>query len=320
MAIEHARAHELPKPWGVEDLRPWGKMPRDSGAIGEIWYERPGRPIAAPALLLKLLFTSQPLSIQVHPDDASARSMGLPGGKTEAWYVLSAAPEAQVAVGLNRRLTSQQLRAAIGDGSISDLVQWQTVVQDDIVLVPAGTIHAIGAGLVIAEIQQRNDVTFRLFDHGRHRELHVESAIAVSNAGPADARAIPIRLTESRTLLASDLHFVFERFDLAPNSLWRLEAERETWLLVLSGDARAGTRDIAIGDALFVQADHADIFTGAVGIIVLVAYTGGASDPQLLQPVGRLDAIAAQQRRGEVPALRSNNEAALTNGPMETIE
>jgi mannose-6-phosphate isomerase len=133
-------------------------------------------------------------------------------------------------------------------------------------------------------------------------------------------QAIPIRLTESRTLLASDLHFVFERFDLAPNSLWRLEAERETWLLVLSGDARAGTRDIAIGDALFVQADHADIFTGAVGIIVLVAYTGGASDPQLLQPVGRLDAIAAQQRRGEVPALRSNNEAALTNGPMETIE
>ena len=96
-----------------------------------------------------------------------AQSMGLPNGKTEAWYVLSATPEAKVALGLKRRLTPQQLREAIDDGSISDLVVWQAVSAGDVIFVPAGTIHAIGAGLVIAEIQQRSDATFRLFDHGR---------------------------------------------------------------------------------------------------------------------------------------------------------
>ena len=70
MAIEHARAHALPKPWGVVDLRPWSNARHDGGAIGEIWYERPGGAAPDPSLLLKLLFTSQPLSIQVHPDDA----------------------------------------------------------------------------------------------------------------------------------------------------------------------------------------------------------------------------------------------------------
>ena len=119
MAIEHARTRALPKPWGVEDLLPWSHVGHDGNAIGEIWYERPDSAALDPSLLLKLLFTSQPLSIQVHPDDAFAHAMGLPSGKTEAWYVLSAAPEAKVALGLSRRLTPQQLREAIDDGSIS---------------------------------------------------------------------------------------------------------------------------------------------------------------------------------------------------------
>src|SRR5712692_483736 len=122
MAIELARARALPKPWGVVDLRPWSNARHDDGAIGEIWYERPGKDATNPSLLLKLLFTNQPLSIQVHPDDAFAHSMGLPNGKTEAWYVLSATPEAKVALGLHRRLTSQEFRQATYDGSISDLV------------------------------------------------------------------------------------------------------------------------------------------------------------------------------------------------------
>ena len=105
MTIEHALAHSLPKPWGVVDPRPWSSAGRDDNTIGEIWYERSGSAAVAPSLLLKLLFTNQPLSIQVHPDDAYAQSIGLPNGKTEAWYVLSAAPEAKVALGLKRRLT-----------------------------------------------------------------------------------------------------------------------------------------------------------------------------------------------------------------------
>src|SRR5271168_818806 len=103
MVIEHACAHALPKPWGVLDLRPWSDARRDGddgGAIGEIRYERPAMAPADSSLLLKLLFTNQPLSIQVHPDDAFAHGMGLPRGKTEAWCVLRAAPEAKVALGL----------------------------------------------------------------------------------------------------------------------------------------------------------------------------------------------------------------------------
>src|SRR3954463_6162403 len=93
-------------------------------------------------------FTNQPLSIQVHPDDAFAHSIGLPRGKTEAWYVLSATPQAKVALGLDRQMTIPQLRDAIDDGSIPGHVVWQSVLANDAIFVPAGTIHAIGAGLV----------------------------------------------------------------------------------------------------------------------------------------------------------------------------
>jgi mannose-6-phosphate isomerase len=276
MTIEHAHAQFLPKPWGVNDLRPWSNA-RQNGNIGEIWYERSSPVAAAPALLLKLLFTSQPLSIQVHPDDAYAQSMGLPNGKAEAWYVLSAAPEAKVALGLKRGLTPRQLRQAIDDGSISELVAWQAVCAGDTIFIPAGTIHAIGAGLVVAEIQQRSDVTFRLFDHGRDRDLHVEDAIAVADSGPFDSRGTPTRLTDTRTLLTSNSHFTFERIELAPNSTWWLEAKEETWLLVVGGGARAGSLDLAVGDAVFVQSDSIKIRTGKAGFAGLVAYRGGMS-------------------------------------------
>ncbi len=295
MAIEHARAHARPKPWGHADLRPWSGAPQDGGVIGEIWYERSGA--SHPSLLLKLLFTSQPLSIQVHPDDAYAQSIGLPNGKTEAWYVLSATPDAKVALGLKRRLTRQQLRQAVGDGSIADLVAWQAVSPGDTIFVPAGTIHAIGAGLVIAEIQQRSDATFRLFDHGRQRELHIEDAIAAADAGPADSRVMPTPITDTRTLLNSNAHFVFERIDLAPNSAWCLEAERETWLLVVDGNARAGSFDVARGDAVFAQADRLDLRAGTAGMAGLVAYPGVGLVADLLQRRGRRDTKGTRQRQ-----------------------
>jgi mannose-6-phosphate isomerase len=284
MTIEHAIAHSLSKPWGVTDPRPWSSAGRDDNTIGEIWYERSSSVDVAPALLLKLLFTNQPLSIQVHPGDVYAQSIGLPNGKTEAWYVLSASPEAKIALGLKRRLTPQEMRHAADDGSISELVVWQTVRAGDAVFVPAGTIHAIGAGLVIAEIQQRSDATFRLFDHGRGRELHIDNAIAVSDVGPAGIHAAPSRLTDSRTLLASNAYFTFEKIELMPNSAWCLEAKRETWLLVVSGSARTSAFDVAIGDAVFAQSDRVNIRTGTNGMSGLLAYTGGLV-PELLQCV-----------------------------------
>jgi mannose-6-phosphate isomerase len=284
MTIEQALAHSLSKPWGVVDPRPWSSAGRDDNTIGEIWYERSGAAVSAPALLLKLLLTNQPLSIQVHPGDAYARSIGLPNGKTEAWYVLSAASEAKVALGLKRHLTPQEMRQAADDGSISDLVVWQEVWAGDTVFVPAGTIHAIGAGLVIAEIQQRSDATFRLFDHGRGRELHIDNAIAVADAGPAGIQTAPSRLGEGRTLLVSNALFTFEKIDLAPKSAWCLEAKQETWLLVISGSARTGSFDVAMGDAIFAQSDRVDIRAGMAGLSGLLAYAGGL-DPELLQCV-----------------------------------
>ena len=321
MAIERARVRALPRVWGVADLAPWTNAAHDNVPVGEIWYERPGQQTPDSSLLLKLLFTSQPLSIQVHPNDAYARSIGLPNGKTEAWYVLSAAPGAKVGLGLKRRLTQQQLREAVDDGSILDLVVWHTALPDDVIYVPAGTIHAIGAGLVIAEIQQRSDATFRLFDYGRQRELHVEDAVAVADAGPARFRVRPNCFTEERALLVSGPHFVLERIDLAPNSSWRLEAKRETWLLVLSGDAVAGSLDLARSDAVFAQLDRVDIRVGMAGMKGLVAYTGIGPVAQLLRRFAKPGSLdETRPPVTQVATSPARARACSTNSRPETTK
>jgi len=322
MAIERARAQAVQKPWGVADLRPWNRVNHDgSRLVGEIWYERSGSAASDPSLLLKLLFTSQPLSIQVHPDDAYAQSMGLARGKTEAWYILSAVPGARIALGLKKRLAPRQLREAVEDGSIAGLVAWRTVLAGDVIFVPAGTIHAIGAGLVIAEIQQRSDATFRMFDFGRKRELHVANAVAVADVGPADAGLKPKRLTDERTLLVSNPHFAFERIELSPGAALHLETERETWLLVVGGSARAGKFDVATGDAVFAQSDSVDIQAGPEGMASLVAYTGvGGPVPHLLQRRAQAsapDAAPLEDRPRPTPFLRT--KAAPMNGPAGTV-
>ncbi len=283
MAVEHAGIHAVRKPWGSTDLLPWSGIVDAGFAIGELWFERAETRAPNPALLLKLLFTNQPLSIQVHPDDAFARSLGLANGKTEAWYVLSAVPGARVAIGLKRALTAAQLRSAIESGSISQLVQWKPVAEGDVISIPAGTIHAIGAGLVLAEIQQRSDSTFRLFDFGRPRELHVENAVAVARAQPFECSSTPKRLTDARTLLVANPHFVLERIDLPPNSTWKLCAERETWLLVLDGRAKVGLINAFVGEAVFVEDDRARIDVGSDGMKGLLAYLGPDPCPFLLQ-------------------------------------
>src|SRR5271165_3548890 len=210
MPIELACPRLSPKPWGVEVLRPWSKEHREGTRVGEIWYERASETVPEPSLLLKLLFTDQPLSIQVHPDDAYAQMIGLPRGKTEAWYVVDATPDARIAIGLSQRLTRSQLHDAIVDGSIADLVLWRSVLPGDSFYVPAGTIHAIGAGLVIAEVQTRVDATFRLFDHGRQRELHIDQGMAVAVPEPASCPAEQCRLSDARKLLVVSPQFIVE--------------------------------------------------------------------------------------------------------------
>ena len=198
--------------------------------------------------------------------------MGLPHGKTEAWYILSAEPGAKVATGLKRSVTATALRAAIDDGSIMDLVAWHEVAAGDTVLVPAGTIHAIGAGLVIAEIQQRGDVTFRLFDYGRQRELHVDQAVAVAFAGPAIAQDGRLPGGGGRMVLADSPYFVMERIDLPPDTRWDFNATTETWLLALSGGASLGTSPLSTGEVLFLEDDQIRLQTGADRMSCLLAF------------------------------------------------
>jgi mannose-6-phosphate isomerase len=316
VAIEHACIRAVRKPWGSIDLRPWSEIHTDGVAIGELWFQRSDINAPDPALLLKLLFTTEPLSIQVHPDDAFAQSIGLEHGKTEAWYILSATPDAKIAVGLKRRLTTPQLRASIEDGSISDLVQWHGVSKDDVIFVPAGTIHAIGPGLVIAEIQQRSDATFRLFDHGRQRELHVDNAVAAANAGPPERQSVPRRLTDVRTMLVASQQFVLERIDLAPKSNWELDAEHETWVLVLEGCARIGLTNASVGDAIFLEAEGANIEVGSEGIKCLLAYSGPEPSPSLLQNLDGWNAGSpVRNLSSSLP-----NHRAIAGSPVRSME
>ena len=214
MSIEHASVRAMHKPWGVSDLQPWSSIDGTGDAVGELWFERADKNAPIPALLLKLLFTSEPLSIQVHPDDTFARAMGLPNGKSEAWYIISAKPDAQIGVGLKHRVTPQQLRASIRDGSIAELIHWRPVAKGEAIYIPAGTIHALGAGIVLAEIQQRSDTTFRLFDYGRQRELHEDNGVAVANAWPLRSAPKPARVGGERTVLVASRYFVLERLEL----------------------------------------------------------------------------------------------------------
>ena len=126
----------------------------------------------------------------------------------------------------------------------------------------------------MAEIQQRSDATFRLFDHGRQREIHVDNAVAAANAGPAECQSVPRRLTDARSLLVASPHFVLERIDLPPNSNWELDAEQETWVLVVEGHAQVGLMNAFVGEAIFVEADRASLKVGTRGLKASVGLSG----------------------------------------------
>jgi mannose-6-phosphate isomerase len=282
------------KPWGSSDLRPFSDVDASGEHVGELCFERADKDAPASSLLFKLLFTSEPLSIQVHPDDTFARAIGLRNGKSEAWYILSAKPGAQIGVGLTHRVTPQELHASIRNGSIVDLLHWRPVAQGDSIFIPAGTIHAIGAGIVLAEIQQHSDATFRLFDYGSQRELHEDNGVAVANAGPLRVITNPTPLTSARTVLVASRHFVLEQVDLPAGSSWALAAEPETWILVLDGHAAIGLANASIGQTIFAGGDRAIIEVGADGMKALIAYPASKPVESLLQGLGEhvADAIA----------------------------
>ena len=184
------------KIWGTTDLAPWYATPQNK--IGEVWFE------ADLPLLVKFVFTSEKLSVQVHPNDAFARTHENSLGKTEMWYVLRADPGAQIAMGFREPIARERLTESALSGKIERLLHWVNVKPGDAFFIPAGTVHAIGGGLALCEVQQHSDITYRLYDYGRPRELHLEKAVQVASLDPHDANplSLPINCPYFHTELA----------------------------------------------------------------------------------------------------------------------
>lgn len=281
MTVEKARVRAVAKPWGSLDPSPWFSRAGGGEPIGELWFEREDPTAPAPELLFKLLFATRPLSIQVHPDDTLARSRALPGGKSEAWYILAARPGAEVVLGLRRALDDAALRAAVADGSIVDEVVRREVRRGDVVFVPAGTVHAIGAGLVIAEIQQNNDTTWRLHDYGSGREIHVDDAVAAVRLDAASGVIAPGATVEGRTRRVVDRHFVLEHLALPASARSTLDVASEAWLLAIDGGARIGTVAVSRGEAVHLERTATVLTAGPDGVELLLAHTGRHPRPCL---------------------------------------
>lgn len=165
--------------WGTAATQPWFAN-EEGRRIGEVWFDVPE---SFPGLI-KFLFTAEDLSIQVHPPDCDGRR-----GKTEMWHVLRAEPGARVALGVDREVTREELRKACLDGTVLDMLRWTPARPGDTFFIPAGTVHALGAGLVVCEIQQNSDCTYRMFDFGRGRELHLAQSLEVATLTAYDGRS-----------------------------------------------------------------------------------------------------------------------------------
>ena len=173
------------KPWGKDVLPPPFQTPAGK-RIGEIWFEPPA---GLPQLLVKYIFTSEKLSVQVHPSDAQTEAAGLGRqGKEECWLVIDAEPGATLGIGFSEDIDAETMRRAALDGSIERMLVWHPVKTGDFFYIPANTVHAIGGGCSIIETQQNSDITYRLYDYGRPRELHLDKGIAVAKGAPYDMR------------------------------------------------------------------------------------------------------------------------------------
>lgn len=175
---------QVEKPWGRDGL-PAPFVTVTGARIGEIWFEPPP---ALPQLLVKYIFTSEALSVQVHPSDEQTIAKGLGRqGKEECWLILDAEPNAKLGIGFKQEISADAMRAAALDGSIEQLLDWHSVVPGDFFYIPANTVHVIGAGVSLIEIQQNSDITYRLYDYGRPRQLHLEEGMAIAKGVPYPA-------------------------------------------------------------------------------------------------------------------------------------
>jgi mannose-6-phosphate isomerase len=192
---------EVEKPWG-KDVLPAPFVAPEGERIGEVWFEPPA---ALPDLLVKYIFTSEKLSVQVHPSDAQTLAKGIgKQGKEECWLIVAAEPGATLGIGFDAPIAQEAMRAASLDGSIEALMTWHEVQPGDFFYIPANTVHAIGAGVSLIEVQQNSDITYRLYDYGRPRELHLDEGMAVSKGEVYDLARWHKRIPSGETQVLVD--------------------------------------------------------------------------------------------------------------------
>lgn len=269
--------------WGREDLAPYYSGAADvNERIGEIWFtfsenatalgkslreilsENPGilgtganvQHADLCPLLVKLIFTTERLSVQVHPDDGYARHHHGCLGKTEAWYVMDTQPPAEVAVGFRETLTPERFASAVKSGEVEQLLDWRKTKPGDVIFTPAGTVHAIGAGLTICEIQENSDITYRLYDYGRPRELHLEHGMKVSHLGPHTHQSETTSISKGRDGLLSCDYFHIER--LTPQQRILLDGNQPFYSLLIctKGSGSIDGEPFAAGRSWFVPAGN----------------------------------------------------------------
>jgi mannose-6-phosphate isomerase len=237
-----------PRPWGTQDLSPIYPNHKFEEKIGEAWLsgddckvangpftgktlaqlsEEYQRELVGEAardsrrfpLLVKFLFPHEKLSVQVHPDDAQALRLGQPWGKTECWYIAHAKPGAQIALGLKPGVTARQLEEAIHQMRAEEVLNWINVYAGDMIYVAGGTVHTLGPGSVVVETQQQSDTTYRLYDYGRTRELHLKDGLAAVKEKVRSGKVVrpaPEQIHGSKNRhepLVGAPYFVVDRFE-----------------------------------------------------------------------------------------------------------
>ncbi|MBT0668364.1 class I mannose-6-phosphate isomerase [Novosphingobium profundi] len=229
---------QVEKPWGKDHL-PEPFVAPEGKRIGEIWFEPPAE---LPELLVKYIFASEKLSVQVHPSDAQTQAQGIGRqGKEECWLIVAAEPGATLGIGFDEAIDEAAMRAAALDGSIEGKMTWHAVEPGDFFYIPANTVHAIGAGVSLIEVQQNSDITYRLYDYGRPRELHLEEGMAVAQGTVYDLAKWSAKVPShgSRTLVDGPL-FYLDQVEGAPEAA--IAARYPGALLVIPREGRVTVR------------------------------------------------------------------------------
>ena len=256
--------HRVEKPWGRHDLGfGFDDAPRDGDPVGEVWFQEPGD--HKPDLLIKYLFTGKKLSVQVHPNDEEAHKRDLPRGKDECWTILAADPGATIALGPKAPISAEKLRADALDGSIEDALDWVPIHAGEFLYAPSGTIHAIGGGLTLIEVQQNSETTYRLYDYGSDRELHLDDGVAVADREPYRAVPSPGQVDLHRTILVEGPKFVLERWSSGTHDV-ALPDGKTAWIVPITGsgsvagvDFKAGECATVTGTETITTSDDADL-------------------------------------------------------------